>query len=205
MQANAGKAMRRAKEGTLWTRPLFTPRLSLRWFHAGDAGALAALGADAIVRERTETIPHPFDTKAAFAWIDQSDQLRAEGTSFRFAVIDRVDNRLIGVSALEQCEGAFPEIAYWLGRSFWDRGFGKEAVTATLAFARDVLRFSQIDALVYAENTASAAVLKSLLFDEFRFETIHVPERGGNRLVRRFRLSLGQGDQASQLDESQVA
>lgn len=198
-------AKARAKEGTLWTRPLYTPRLSLRWFHAGDAEALAHLGADAIVRERTETIPHPFDARAALSWIEQSDQLRADGAAFRFAVVDAAQDQVIGVAALEQCLSELPEIAYWLGRSFWDRGFGKEATLAALSFARDVLRFRQVDALVYAENTASRAVLTALSFQEVRFETIHVPERGGNRLVRRFRLVFDDRAYRESGDASQVA
>ncbi len=205
MRQTTDRNLARAGEGTLWVRPLFTPRLSLRWFHAGDAESLAALGADAVVRERTETIPYPFDLQAALSWIEQSAQLRAQGTAFRFAVLDRLEDRLLGVAALERCASDLPEIAYWLGRPFWDRGFGKEAALASLAFARDVLRLPQMDALVYAENTASVAVLKALHFEELRFETIHVPERGGNRLVRRFRTVFGIADGQSQRNESRVA
>lgn len=178
--------------GGLGSRRLATARLALRWIEPGDAHALAQYGGDPLIRQKTETIPEPYDEAIAREWIAQSQALRLKGSAFRFTVSDRVSGDFIGVCALAMIEDeeAAAELGYWLGRPFWDQGYGREAVTALIAFGRDVLKLKTIQAIVYAENTASVAVLGKLNFTESEYELINVPERGGKRLVRRFTLLL---------------
>jgi len=181
--------------GGLGSRRLATARLALRWIEPDDARALAQYGGDALIRQKTETIPEPYDEATARTWIAQSQSMRLKGSAFRFTVTDRVSGDFIGVCALAMIEGeeGVAELGYWLGRPFWDQGYGREAVTALIAFGRDVLRLKTIQAIVYAENTASVAVLGRLNFTESEYELIDVPERGGKRLVRRFTLLLDRG------------
>ncbi len=172
--------------GGLGARALFTPRLTLRWVGPTDAEALSAYAGDPVLLQKTETIPYPYDAPAARRWIDEADRLRAGGAGFRFAIEDRVAQTFVGVSALTMLGGESAELGYWLGREFWGQGFGREAVTATVAFGVDILKLKSIQAVVYSENTASVAVLRGLGFEEKGMETIDVPDRGGARLVRRF-------------------
>ncbi len=172
--------------GGLGARALFTPRLTLRWIGSSDAEALSGFAGDPLLRQKTETIPYPFDVPAAHQWIDEAGDLRSRGVAYRFAVEERATQKFVGVSALMMLAGARAELGYWLGPPFWGKGYGREAVAATVAFGADILKLRSVEAVVYSENTASVAVLRALGFEEHAYETINVPERGGARLIRRF-------------------
>ncbi len=178
--------------GGLGTRCLVTPRLRLRWIARDDANALAEYGSEPLIRQKTETIPYPYDEAMARDWIVEADVLRRQGQAYRFAVTDAATGDFVGVSAfatVAECDGV-AELGYWLGRPFWDRGYGREAVAALVAFGYDILKLRSIEAIVYAENTASVSVLQGLGFAETKFEVRDVPERGGARLIRRFSLDF---------------
>ncbi len=185
--------------GGLGARALFAPRLSLRWIAANDAEDLSAFAGDPLLLQRTETIPHPYDVPAALQWIEEANTLRGSGRAFRFAIESRSHRALVGVSALTMLDGESAELGYWLGRDYWGRGFGREAVAATVAFGADILKLRSIQAVVYSENTASVAVLRGLDFEEHAFETINVPDRGGARLVRRFVSDLTKETKSSKV------
>ncbi len=181
-------------DGGLGARTLATPHLALRWLVPEDAADLALYGGDALIRQKTETIPEPCDENSAHAWIAQSDRLRRVGGAFRFAITERETGELVGVCALAlsetETDAAEAELGYWLGRPFWSKGYGREAVTALIAFGRDILHLKTIKAVVYAENTASVAVLRGRGFSETEYTLVDVPERGGKRLARLFSLEL---------------
>jgi len=172
--------------GGLGARSLFTPRLSLRWVAQSDAEQLSAFGGDPLVLQKTETIPYPYDVPAAHQWIDEAQDLRARGIAYRFSIEEKASGRFVGVAALMMLTEGTAELGYWLGRPYWGQGFGRETVAATVAFGKDILRLRALQAVAYAENTASVAVLRGQGFTEVTYETIDVPERGGLRLVRRF-------------------
>jgi 8-oxo-dGTP diphosphatase len=176
--------------GGLGSRGLFTPRLTLRWIAPCDAEQLSAFGGDPLVQQKTETIPHPYDVPAAHQWIDEAESMRTSGTAYRFAIEEKQNGGFVGVAALMMLKVGVAELGYWLGRPHWGQGFGREAVAATVAFGEDILRLHALQAVVYAENTASVAVLRGQGFHEVTYETIDVPERGGARLVRRFERDL---------------
>jgi len=182
--------------GGLGTRCLVTPRLRLRWIAPDDANELAKYGSEPLIRQKTETIPYPYDEAIARDWIVEADVLRRKGEAYRFAVTDAVTGAFVGVSALAMVaeRDGVAELGYWLGRPFWDRGYGREAVAALVAFGCDILKLRSIEAIVYAENTASVSVLRGQGFAEAEFEVRDVPERGGARLVRRFSLDFASVD-----------
>lgn len=178
-------------DGGIGGRGIYAPRLLLRWLAPEDADALTQFAGDPEIRRRTETIPHPYDFVAAQSWIEEGRGLRLADAAYRFAIIERRRNEFIGVSALTRSSEGAAELGYWLGRPFWDRGYGREAVTATLAYGQDILGLTSVTAEVYSENTASVAVLRGHGFQQLGFETSHVPERGGQRLIARFERRLG--------------
>lgn len=185
--------------GGLGTRQLVTPRLRLRWIGPQDVAALAEYGCEPLIRQKTETIPYPYDETMAGNWIAEADVLRRTGKAFRFAVTEGATAAFVGVSALALVpdRGGVAELGYWLGRPFWDKGYGREAVAALVAFGRDILKLHMIEAIVYAENTASVAVLRGQGFSEAAFEVRDVPQRGGARLVRRFCRDFSVDENAS--------
>jgi RimJ/RimL family protein N-acetyltransferase len=55
-------------------------------------------------------------------------------------------------------------MGYWIGRSFWGRGFAREACTALFVIARP-LGLTRLEASHLIDNPASARVLDKLGFE----------------------------------------
>ena len=93
---------------------------------------------------------------------------------------------LIGMLGLEQREPARTELGYWLGRSFWGRGYATEAARAALAWAHRVWRRKVIWAGHFAENPASGQVLCKAGF-LYTGEVVQTPcvARGGEAAANR--------------------
>ncbi len=51
------------------------------------------------------------------------------------------------------------EIGYWLGESFWGKGYATEALQAMIAYSFEKLRLPRLLAGVYQENIPSQKVL----------------------------------------------
>jgi len=73
-----------------------------------------------------------------------------------------------------------PRLGYWIGRKYWRRGFGAEAVSALVdhAFAR--CPHDRVGAGVFRENTASQRVLQKLGFTAIGPKVTHSRSRGAN-------------------------
>jgi len=153
---------------------LETPRLTLRPLQADDAAAVAKLAGDIGVARMTSLIPHPFPRSAAERFIDHvgaSDFAR----QVVFAV-DGEDGDLVGVVGLDMKNGPAPELGFWLGRSYWGRGYATEAVTATLDWVKDEWGRRYVVAGHFADNPAAAEVLIKAGF-LYTGEVLPVPSR----------------------------
>src|SRR5438132_11543359 len=115
---------------------LYTPRLTLRGFSWADVPRVQELVSDRQVAAGTFRIPHPYPTGAAETWFEQQARAVAEGRAFTFAVTltgtrspgrehDLSDTgHLIGTVALElELEQYRAELGYWVGTSYWNKGF----------------------------------------------------------------------------------
>ena len=56
------------------------------------------------------------------------------------------------------------EIGYWLGESFWGKGYATEALQAMIAYSFEKLRLTRLLAGAYQENTPSQKVLEKCGF-----------------------------------------
>lgn len=83
-------------------------------------------------------------------------------TQFRFAIVLRAENRVIGGCGLditnEQAQEG--EIGYHLLASCWRRGYAAEAAYALLQFGFDRLKLHRLFADCFARNGASARVME---------------------------------------------
>lgn len=52
------------------------------------------------------------------------------------------------------------EIGYWLGESFWGKGYATEALQAMIAYSFEKLRLTRLLAGAYQENIPSQKVLE---------------------------------------------
>jgi RimJ/RimL family protein N-acetyltransferase len=145
---------------------LKTDRLILRPLELSDAPRIASLCADWDVARMTGSMPfpHPAISVEGFLLIEQAR--RSSGRDRLFA-IEAPGEGLIGVIGAHlrgrDYSGRFVMLGYWLGRSYWGRGYATEAVRAVADFAAE-LGYGPVRADHFADNPASGRVLEKAGF-----------------------------------------
>jgi RimJ/RimL family protein N-acetyltransferase len=145
------------------TRPrIETERLVLRRPGLQDAARVADLINDYDVARMLTRVPHPYSLDDAEAFLGSQE---AREASF---LIEHPTFGPIGMVGLHG--GAndltplpIPELGYWLGRTFWGKGFATEAATAVLGWAK-ARGMRAAASGHYADNPASARVLEKAGF-----------------------------------------
>jgi RimJ/RimL family protein N-acetyltransferase len=139
-----------------------TPRLLLRPGFPEDAPALAAAIGDESVVRNLAVVPWPYTVRDAEAFLAAPK----DPVLPSFLVFERGDGgpRLIGSCGLGRRPSGAVELGYWIGRSFWGRGFATEAGRALLDIAH-ALGLRQLEASHFIDNPASARVLDKLGFE----------------------------------------
>jgi RimJ/RimL family protein N-acetyltransferase len=138
-----------------------TQRLLLRPGWRDDAAALtAAIGEYAIVSKLARA-PWPYTLA------DAEEFLAAEPAPLPYALIfarTRGAPRLVGGIGLDQTDAGV-ELGYWIARPYWGLGFATEAARAVVEMADNSLRLPCLVAGHFADNPASAHVLRKLGFE----------------------------------------
>jgi [ribosomal protein S5]-alanine N-acetyltransferase len=136
-----------------------TPRLLLRMPMLTDAARMSLLAGEYDVACMTGTIPHPYSEQQAAEWIE-SVLAGDEGVVF---AIER-DGELIGCTGYRPFSEKHAELGYWIGKPYWGRGYGTEAVAALVAHAFETDGFIYLAAGHFTDNPASERVLCKLGF-----------------------------------------
>jgi len=137
-----------------------TERLILRGPVVTDAAAITALASDLNVAGMTGTMPHPYDLADAEAFIARAQKTNWDREAawliehHAFGVVGGVGIKLGAPTASDR-----PEIGFWLGRPFWNRGYATEAVRGALKWVKRDWRKHVVVAGHFADNPASGAVL----------------------------------------------
>jgi RimJ/RimL family protein N-acetyltransferase len=132
-----------------------TERLILRGPVVTDAPAIAALANDINVSGMTGNIPYPYGLADAEAFI-----ARAQSTDWGCEARWVVEHAAFGVvGGLGLKAGERPELGFWLGRPFWNRGYATEAARGALRWVKRDWRKSVVVAGHFADNPASGQVL----------------------------------------------
>jgi [ribosomal protein S5]-alanine N-acetyltransferase len=145
---------------------LQTARLTLRPFRSEDAEPLTCLAGDRAIADTTISVPHPFTSEHARAWISQYGRADPASLHRYFAGFLRSEQALVGVVALRDIdrEHSQAELSFWIGRPYWGRGLATEAAAAVLAFAFGDLELNRVTAYHMVRNAASRRVLRRLGF-----------------------------------------
>jgi RimJ/RimL family protein N-acetyltransferase len=161
-----------------------TERLVLRGPVRTDAEAIYRLASDFNVAGMTTSIPHPYRMEDAEAFLDRAlDRDFEESPGF---AIEHRNFGLVGMLGFKTDDPARPEIGYWLGRPYWNRGYMTEAVRGALKWARRDWRKSVVAAGHFADNPASGQVLvKAGFLYTGDVERLHCVARGTEVAVRR--------------------
>jgi RimJ/RimL family protein N-acetyltransferase len=134
-----------------------TERLHLRPFRKSDAAEFTRLAGDWAVASMTSDIPHPLSKSQAMAW------LRPGRGEVRFAI--ELNGRLIGGVGFYRRRSGAAELGFWLGRPWWGRGYATEAAQAVVRHGFEVTGLPGFTSSHFAENWASAGVLRKLGFE----------------------------------------
>jgi RimJ/RimL family protein N-acetyltransferase len=136
---------------------------SVRSFRVDDAVELARLANDRDVwRNLKDRFPHPYGVEHANAFIAYS-QLQTPESNFGIDVAGRIAGA-IGFERRDDVWRRSVELGYWLGREYWNRGIGAQAVRAISAWAFAQWDIDRIWAGVFDWNPASARVLEKAGF-----------------------------------------
>jgi len=145
---------------------LQTQRLVLRRWRAEDAGPLAAINADPEVMRwiGTGAVRDADQTRAAIEAFERQWDENGFGI---FAVEVRATRELAGITGLAVphfLPEVMPavEIAWRLGKPFWDKGIATEAARAALDFGLTGCGLDRIIAIVQTGNDASERIMRKL-------------------------------------------
>ncbi len=137
------------------TSVISTDRLILRGPVMSDAPTIASLANDLSVAAMTGTIPHPYGLTDAETFI-----ARAQACDWKSEANWVIEHQTFGVlGGLGLKRSVRPELGYWIGRPYWNRGYATEAVRAALRWVTRDWRKSVIVAGHFADNSASGQVL----------------------------------------------
>lgn len=141
---------------------LRSTRLLLRPFQPADAEAVQRLAGSQDVAAGT-FLPHPMDRQAAQDWVTERMKDQAAGTGVTFAVTLLENGEVIGSIGMELMPAHEQgRLSYWLGRDYWNRGYGTEAVTALVEHGFNSLKLHRIYAPHFHTNPASGRVLQKV-------------------------------------------
>lgn len=135
-------------------------RLTYRAFSITDAARIHELLQDKEIIENTISIPYPYQEGMAEEWIS-THQDRLELNDYKYAVILKETNTLIGAIEIVVTE-EFKHgcLGYWLGKSYWHKGYGTEMLARIIQFGFEDLDLHRIYGEHFDYNIASARVME---------------------------------------------
>lgn len=177
-----------------------TERLVLRPLRASDAGPITLHSSDRRVARMTTSIPHPYPPGAAQAYIEGTLTGRSTEEAWAIDATGSDGEELIGVVSYKPVLG---ELGYWVGPPYWNAGYATEAVSALLAHLLGVRGLERLNAIAFADNAASAAVLQKAGFREVGQSSGYSVARGESVANRVFLLE--RSDWARSLEPDHAA
>ena len=166
---------------------LETERLILRAPRLGDAKVLAALANDKRIAENTRRIPHPYKRADADDFITA---VNAPGGEVAFLITLREGGAVVGGCGVALQDGA-PDLGYWLGVKYWNKGYATEASRAVVDFAFTELGHDTLSAGARVTNPASRRILEKCGFQWTGVGLCRIRALNSSAPIDRFRLDRG--------------
>ncbi|MET0873586.1 MAG: GNAT family N-acetyltransferase [Pseudolabrys sp.] len=162
---------------------LETKRLALRAARLEDAKAVAALANDRRIAENTARIPYPYKLADAEQFIAGANK-KGEAAY----LITLRDGTVIGACGLMFHYDDTPEIGYWLGVPYWNKGYATEALHALIDYAFTDLTHDAVQAGARVTNPASRRVLEKCGFQWTGVGLYRINSIKSSAPIDRFRL-----------------
>lgn len=143
--------------------PLQSERLTLRTYALSDIPALVPLIGAREVAATTLRIPHPYSEACARDFIASAQEDLSNGKCLRLGIILRQSDTLCGgVGLMIDSDHRRAELGYWIGVPYWGNGYATEAAGAVVKYGFGTLGLHRIFASHFANNPASARVLRKI-------------------------------------------
>ncbi|MGE5771676.1 MAG: GNAT family N-acetyltransferase [Hyphomicrobiales bacterium] len=162
---------------------LETKRLALRAARLEDAKTVAALANDRRIAENTARIPHPYKLADAEEFIGGASK---EGEAAYLITLH--DKTIIGACGIMSRYDDTPELGYWLGVSYWNKGYATEALHALIDYAFTDLTHKALQAGARVTNPASRRVLEKCGFQWTGVGLYRINSIKSSAPIDRFRL-----------------
>jgi RimJ/RimL family protein N-acetyltransferase len=110
-----------------------------------------------------DQFPHPYTRRDGIEYLEFARDQRPERS---FAL--QYEGEAIGGLGFQlgvDISRISAEMGYWLGESFWGRGFATRAAKAGSDWAFDAYKLTRVFALVFSHNVASVRVLEKAGFE----------------------------------------
>jgi RimJ/RimL family protein N-acetyltransferase len=162
---------------------LETKRLALRAARLEDAKAVAALANDRRIAENTARIPYPYKLADAEQFIAGANK---KGEAAYLVTLR--DGTIVGACGLMFHYDDTPEIGYWLGVPYWNKGYATEALHALIDYAFTDLAHDAVQAGARVTNPASRRVLEKCGFQWTGVGLYRINSIKSSAPIDRFRL-----------------
>jgi RimJ/RimL family protein N-acetyltransferase len=142
---------------------LQTERLTLRLHAPSDIPALMPLIGAREVAATTLRIPHPYTESDAQDFMAGMHEELLNGSGLRLGIVVRESDALCGGVGLRiESDHRRAELGYWIGVPYWGKGYATEAARAMVQYGFETLQLHRIFATHFANNFASARVLRKI-------------------------------------------
>ena len=143
-----------------------TERLAFRAPSPEDADALFAEMNDFGIVKYLTSVPWPYTRPDADAYVERAMKGRAEQNGLYYLILDKATGALIGTIDLRFDPEETAHFGYWIGRTFWGRGYTTEALAALLDFGFGEVGLQRIWGAAMPENIPSIRVMQKCGLDE---------------------------------------
>ncbi len=111
-------------------------------------------------------IPHPYKREDALHFIKFTHLQMKKGKEYHLGIELKATGQIIGMIGMMQISRKHrrAEVGYWLGKSYWGKGYAAEALRLMLRFGFEQLKLVRITAGVMHPNLTSARMLEKAGF-----------------------------------------
>jgi [ribosomal protein S5]-alanine N-acetyltransferase len=144
-------------------KKLETARLNLRPINANDSGRIEELAEDYDIAKSTLNIPHPYPKGSGVQFIESILNAEKNNKIVMFAIEEKESQLLIGLININlSAPYKRGELAYWVGKEYWGKGYGTEATRIVLEYGFNDLNLNKIFAASFTTNPGSWRIMEKV-------------------------------------------
>ncbi len=141
-------------------------RLLLRPIEDKDVDDITEILSNPAISKYNTNIPYPYTRENALYFIQDSKDKLQKGTYYRFAIVWRESNKMIGMVSLFHVNKTDNngEVGIWLSKDFWGKGIVSETANLFLEFAFDEMSLNKVYGITVSKNIRAKKVFAKLKF-----------------------------------------